>query len=192
MRIIGGSLKGHLIQAPKGQTTRPTSAQLREAVFNIGQGGWEEARVLDLFCGSGAIGIEALSRGALSVTFVDSNSSAIFALKENLQRLHVSGLILKLDALIALKKLAKEGKVFDIIYADPPYEAGPKKEAPLTSYAARLLHAIDKAALLAPGGILFIEEGGPLQTHPLAHLQEGRTRFFGKSCLYQYSALNET
>lgn len=187
MRIIGGKFKGHPLVAPKGSETRPTSSQLREAVFNIGQGGWEGASILDLFCGSGAIGLEALSRGATSATFVDTHPAALQALKQNLAKLHLTGTIFKLDALTALKKLVQEGTTFDFIYVDPPYEAAPKKMAPASSYAATILDFIDRSPLLKPEGTLFIEEGGPFQRkNPLTTLIEGRVRSFGKSQLFQF------
>lgn len=176
MRIIGGRFKGHRLTVPA--TIRPTSAQLREAVFNIAQSYLEGATVLDLFCGSGAIGLEALSRGAQSATFVDLHTQAV---KENLARLNLTATVLRLDALSALKKLDAS---FDLIYVDPPYEATPKKPAPATCYAAQILAFIDTSSLLKPGGLLFIEEGGAFErVAPLTRLKEGRERLFGTSRL---------
>lgn len=190
MRIISGQFKGRLLFAPKGDRTRPTSSLLREAVFNI-CGDFTGADVLDVFCGSGAIGLEALSRGARSATFIDNSPQAIQTLSRNLDNLNLKGVLLKLDALAALKKLAKEEKSFDFIYVDPPYEAEPKKKGPLSSYAARILPFIDTHPLLLKlGGTLFIEEGGDFERiGPLSTLKEGQERTIGKSKLFQFTAL---
>lgn len=187
MRIIGGLYKGRILKAPKGDMTRPTSSQLREALFNICQGEFEGIAVLDICSGSGAIGIEALSRGAKSSCFIDSHSLAISALKENLKLLKLEGRILPLDAYKAAQKLIAEGASFEFIYLDPPYEASSKKSAPKTCLAARLLELIDKSTLLKPGGYLFIEEGGLFEkVSALETLEEGKMRLFGKSTLTHY------
>lgn len=187
MRIIGGLYKGRILKAPKGDQTRPTSSQLREALFNICQGEFEGANLLDLCCGSGAIGIEALSRGAKEAYFVDSHPLAITALKENLKLLQLTGKILPIDSLKAVIKLQNELIGFDFIYLDPPYEADPRRKGTKTSQAAKLLNFIDHSSLLKPGGRLFIEEGGLFDHAPLIHLKEVKTRTFGKSFLFEYT-----
>lgn len=187
MRIIGGLFKGHTLKAPKGDATRPTSSQLREALFNICRNELEGASVLDLCSGSGAVGIEAISRGAKLAVFVDKHPLALAALKENLTRLSVEGKIYKLDALKALNLLIKEGQSFDIIYADPPYEAEPKKSANERSLASQILQIVDQNSLLKPGGVLFIEEGGKFdRIEPLSTLIEQKPRTFGKSILHEF------
>lgn len=187
MRIIGGLFKGQTLKAPKGIATRPTSSQLREAVFNICRHKVEEADVLDLFCGSGAIGIEALSRGAKSAVFVDKDGHALLALQENLQKFHLEERVLRLDALVALKRLAKEACSFDIIYVDPPYEAEPKRAAFKGCQAAKILAYIDESTLLKPDGLLLIEEGGAFERQgALTSLHEESARTFGKSILFRF------
>ncbi|MFC1621161.1 16S rRNA (guanine(966)-N(2))-methyltransferase RsmD [Candidatus Omnitrophota bacterium] len=118
MRIIAGKFKGRLIEMPKG--IRPTSDKVREALFEILKADIGGAAFLDLYCGSGAIGIEALSRGAKSVTFVDNNFKCIRVLKRNLMLAEVSpppSICLK-DVLKGIKEIKGS---FDIIFLDPPY-----------------------------------------------------------------------
>jgi 16S rRNA (guanine(966)-N(2))-methyltransferase RsmD len=143
--------------------------------------------VLDICCGSGAVGIEALSRGAKTATFIDDHPKAIDALKENLKSLELPGRILKCDALKGIELLAREKAQFDLIYIDPPYAAGPKQSAGLGSLAVKLLYALDAAALLRDDGILFLEEGGQLElATPLNRLVLHKERPFGKSVLYEF------
>jgi 16S rRNA (guanine966-N2)-methyltransferase len=101
MRIIAGSHKGHTIHAPRGRDTRPTSDRVRENVFNI-VGPLDGAAVLDLYAGSGAMGLEALSRGAASAVFVERDAEAVRAIERNLDKLRLAGTILRRDAVTAL------------------------------------------------------------------------------------------
>ena len=117
MRIIAGSRKGHRIAAPKGEKTRPTSDFVRETAFNL-IGPVDEATVLDLFAGSGALGIEALSRGASRATFVDSDREACRTINANLDKLELEATVLCQDAVRALG--ADRGS-YDLVLADPPY-----------------------------------------------------------------------
>lgn len=184
MHIISGKFKSLALTAPKGLSTRPTSSKMREAVFNICQNVIENASILDLFSGSGAIGLEAISRGASQATFVEKDPHALKALKTNIQKLGVTQqtTILPLDVLQALKKLRIP---FDLIYIDPPYEAHPKK-ANDSVFVLKVIHVIDSSRLLKPGGFLFIEEGGPIPPCPLDHLEQIQVREMGKSYLMQY------
>ena len=120
MRIIAGSAKGHKIFAPKGKTIRPTIDRVRESLFNILQPIIFEAKVLDLFAGTGAFGIEALSRGAKHVTFVDHWLPAINSIKRNLNetKLDAFASIYYQDSICFLKKNINR---YDIIFVDPPY-----------------------------------------------------------------------
>ncbi|MCB1113394.1 MAG: 16S rRNA (guanine(966)-N(2))-methyltransferase RsmD [Chlamydiia bacterium] len=187
MRILAGRLKGRPLKAPKGETTRPTSSKLRESLFNICREITEGGDVLDLCSGSGAIGIEALSRGANSATFVDPHPKAIQALKENLDNLALKGRVLKADALKAVQLLTQEKAQYDLIYIDPPYEAGPKQAAGESSLAMRLLRALDASSLLKADGILFLEEGGEIEgLETLKSLKLKKVRPFGKSVLYEF------
>ena len=118
MRIIAGSRKGHRIAAPKGTATRPTSDFVRETAFNlIGPVG--DASVIDVFAGSGALGLEALSRGAARAVFVDSDREACRTINANLDKLKLSATVLCQDA---VRALASERGTFDLVLCDPPYE----------------------------------------------------------------------
>lgn len=131
MRIIGGRFKGRAIQAPSGRDTRPTADRAREGVFNIlahapWSPGLEGRRVLDLFAGSGALGLEALSRGASFALFVDTDSSARGALRDNIEALGLFGVtrIHRRDATDLGAKPAGLGEPFDLVFLDPPYGKG--------------------------------------------------------------------
>jgi 16S rRNA (guanine966-N2)-methyltransferase len=122
MRIIAGERKGHTIYAPKGLATRPTSDRVRENVFNIVAPWVEDARVLDLYAGSGAMGLEALSRGAAAVVFVEADPDAVRAIERNLDRLRLAGAtVLRTDATTGLMQEAAAGRKYDLVLADPPY-----------------------------------------------------------------------
>ena len=122
MRIIAGERKGHTIFAPRGRETRPTSDRVRENVFNIVAPWVDGARVLDLYAGSGAMGLEALSRGAAGVLFVESDPDAVRAIERNLDKLRLTGAtVLRLEATTALAQEAAAGRKYDLVLVDPPY-----------------------------------------------------------------------
>ena len=123
MRVVAGELRGRPLAAPRGARTRPTSDRVREAAFAI-LGDVSGARVLDLYAGSGALGIEALSRGAASAEFVDSSPAAVRTIGDNLDRLGLSAPVRRRDALAWLADAA-DGATFDLVFADPPYDAAP-------------------------------------------------------------------
>ena len=118
MRIVGGTLRGRRISAPQDETTRPTSDRAREAIFNMlfSMGMPEGCRVADLFSGSGALGVEALSRGATDVTFVDNNSNACKVIKANLDSLDLHAEVIQGDAVKRLELVEVA-----LVFADPPY-----------------------------------------------------------------------
>src|SRR3954465_14447087 len=118
VRIISGSHRGQRIAAPKGRDTRPTSDRVRENAFNL-IGPVDDADVLDLFAGSGALGLEALSRGATSATFVESDREACRTINANLDKLKLNATVLCQDA---LRALASERGTYDLGLADPPYD----------------------------------------------------------------------
>src|SRR5207248_2544711 len=119
MRIIAGSRKGHTIHAPKGLDTRPTGDRVREAAFNL-IGPVDGASVLDLFAGSGALGLEALSRGAERAVFVESDRDAVRAIERNLDKLRLRGAtVLRTDAVRALASEAAAGRRYDLVLVDP-------------------------------------------------------------------------
>ena len=123
MRIIAGTARGRRIEAPKGLNTRPTLDRVRENLFNILQMNIRDSRVLDLFAGSGALSIEALSRGAESATLVDSDRNANRIQKKNLEALGFADQaeVLLRDWKQAAADLAREGRRYDLVFLDPPY-----------------------------------------------------------------------
>jgi 16S rRNA (guanine966-N2)-methyltransferase len=143
MRIIAGERKGHRIAAPRGETTRPTGDRVREAAFNL-IGPVDGASVLDLYAGSGALGIEALSRGAEAAVFVESDSAACRAIDRNLEKLRLTGA--RVVCRDVLRFLPTERRQYDLVLLDPPYE--------MTDYSvlARYLPAV-----LAENGLLVVE-----------------------------------
>jgi 16S rRNA (guanine966-N2)-methyltransferase len=155
VRIIAGTKKGHRIAAPPGGQTRPTSDRAREALFNI-LGPVEGAAVLDLYAGSGALGLEALSRGARRCVFVDDDRSACRAIKRNIEKLQLTGaLVLNRDALAVARAEELAGRRYDLVLADPPYdrwtEVGPRLAEVLPGVVAEHgLAVIETAAHVEP------------------------------------------
>lgn len=149
MRIIAGRLKGRRLAAVRG-AIRPTADRVREAIFNILGPLVPEAQVLDLFAGTGALGIEALSRGAGRAVFVENQVSALQVLRRNLAQCQLmeAGQILPQDAVRALAALAARGERFDLIFLDPPYSQG---------LAEAIVPLVARTGLLAPEGILVVE-----------------------------------
>jgi 16S rRNA (guanine966-N2)-methyltransferase len=138
VRIIAGSRKGHTIQAPKGLDTRPTSDRAREAAFNL-IGPVDGASVLDLFAGSGALGLEALSRGAASAVFVESDREACRAVERNLDRLRLRGTVICADALRSLAAEAAARRKYDLVLVDPPYGSFDSMQTALATYLPAVL-----------------------------------------------------
>jgi 16S rRNA (guanine966-N2)-methyltransferase len=122
VRIIAGERKGHTIFAPRGRETRPTSDRVRENIFNIVAPWVEGARVLDLYAGSGAMGLEALSRGAAGVVFVEADADAVRAIERNLDKLRLTGAtVVRTEAMTGLAQEATAGRKYDLVLVDPPY-----------------------------------------------------------------------
>ena len=169
MRIITGSARGTRLKSPAGDGTRPTADRTREALFSMLGSRVVDARVLDLFAGTGALALEALSRGAASAVLVDRTTHAILA--ENAARTKLAGRaeIRRGDVYAAAAELAREGRTFDLIFADPPYACGDN---------VRVLAAVDAGALLAAGGLFVLEQGAdePLIT------QSGRLSLMRERC----------
>ncbi len=191
MHIFSGLYKGRKIQTPKGLDTRPTSGRLRETLFNICQNDIEGAHFLDLFSGSGAMGLEALSRGAASATFVDSSRESIQCIQKNIDLLGIKNKtkILHGDVFDMLYKLSKMGFSYHIIYVDPPYETMLEDSKNEILYSTQVLKIIDKTSpsLLKPNGLLFIEEstGVTLDPGDLQHLKLENSRKTGRSSLHK-------
>ncbi len=151
MRVVAGAFKGRRLLSPRGRRTRPTSDRVRESLFSI-LGALEDLTVLDLFAGSGALGIEALSRGAAEAVFVDRDRTAIAAVGANLASVGASSRIVRADALGFLARA--EGR-YDLVFVDPPYSsarslAGPLSQrlAPVLTPEARIVSESDKRAPL--------------------------------------------
>jgi 16S rRNA (guanine966-N2)-methyltransferase len=177
MRIISGRFKNKKVNTPSGMDTRPTSSRLREALFNICQGYIEGTRFLDLFAGSGAMGLEAISRGASHATFIDKSKDAAKVIHQNVKEFDVSGqtTILCGDCLQYLPRLSEMEAPFYIIYLDPPYE----------NWEGSILTLIDESDLLAKDGHLFIEEAEE-PTAELKNLHLVSKRSAGRSKLFEY------
>ena len=155
MRIIAGKWRGRVIEAPPGQGTRPTAGRVRETLFSMlasRLGSFDDLRVADLFAGSGALGLEALSRGAASATFVDSDKAAAGAINRNAGKLGIGVEILGGSALA----LPRAGP-FDLIFADPPYAEGA---------GTSVVQSVLKADWLAPGGWMSVETSTRDQVEP--------------------------
>jgi 16S rRNA (guanine966-N2)-methyltransferase len=131
MRIVAGRHKGRRLRAPEGAGTRPTADRVREALFSI-LGPVEGLHVLDLYAGSGALGIEALSRGAASATFVESARPAAAAIRANLAAIAADDADVAVsDAVAWLRAAARRGVAFDLVFCDPPYDAASRVAEPL-------------------------------------------------------------
>ncbi|MDN3509517.1 MAG: 16S rRNA (guanine(966)-N(2))-methyltransferase RsmD [Candidatus Neptunochlamydia sp.] len=182
MRITGGFLKNQSLKTPKGDKTRPTSEKLRQSVFNIAQTYVENCTFLDLYAGSGAMGIEALSRGAKEATFIEKDRSALKILRENITELYLSPLTTLIvgDVLLLLKRL--NGKTFDLIYIDPPYEKGLQEKT---------LVLVDNLHLLHIGGLLFVEGScqKELEIPSLTTMQLQKKKKMGSTFLFQFQGI---
>ncbi len=171
MRIVAGSRKGARIFAPKGMDTRPTGDRVREAAFNL-VGPVDGARVLDLFAGSGAMGLEALSRGAATAVFVESDRDAQRAIERNVEKLRLAGAtLLRLDARRALATEAAAGRRYDLVLVDPPYRMFDSLQPTLATYLP---------ALVAEDGLVVVETAKRAQPS-LEPLVERTSRAYGSA-----------
>ncbi len=137
MRIVAGRHKGRRLRAPAGAGTRPTADRVREALFSI-LGPVEGLRVLDLYAGSGALGLEALSRGAESATFVESGRPALAAIRANLAAAGEDAEVVASDAIKWLRDAADRKCAFDLVFCDPPYDAAARVAQPLAELLPRV------------------------------------------------------
>lgn len=150
MRVVSGTCKGHPLKAVPGQTTRPTTDKIKEAIFNIIGPYFDGGVALDLFGGSGGLGIEALSRGMEKAIFVDRDAKAVQVIRQNIEscRLTDRAEVYRNDADRALKALVKRGMAFDLVLLDPPY-----KQQQLVS----LMSILEQHELLNENGIIMAE-----------------------------------
>ena len=174
MRIVAGSRKGARIFAPKGRDTRPTADRVREAAFNLlGPGAAEDAKVLDLFAGSGAMGLEALSRGAAHATFVESDREACRTINRNLDKLGLGqATVLCQEALTALRTDARASTRYDLVLVDPPYRRFSSLQNALIQHLPRILTA---------EGLLLVETAATEE--PELPLAKRTTRRYGSARL---------
>ena len=189
MRITGGELRSRALKAPRGNDTRPTSDRVREALFSIliARGGvLTGARVLDLYAGTGALGLEAISRGAAAVVFVERSREALAVLRANVASLGVGDRTVVVAAAVekADKALGAGGSRFGLVFADPPY-ADVK-----SGVATRALEAI--LPRLEPAGLLVLEHASRDAAPPLAHLTLEESRTYGDTCVSFYRAAAPT
>lgn len=174
MRVITGSARGRKLKTPENYDIRPTTDNVKEAVFNVIQFDIEGRRVLDLFAGTGQLGIECLSRGAASAVFVDKSREAVKIIKENLKSCSMSGTVLQEEA---LNVLGRGGK-YDLIFIDPPYDS---------ELYDKVLEIINLVDILSDGGIIVCEarrdRDMPQMTFPY---KKGREYTYGKVkiCIY--------
>jgi 16S rRNA (guanine966-N2)-methyltransferase len=177
MRVIAGSRKGHKLAAPHGLDTRPTSDRVRENIFNL-IGPLDGARVLDLFAGSGALGIEALSRGAAGAVFVEHDPDALQAIERNLDHLRLTGArVVRGDVLRTIAQEVTAGAKYDLVLVDPPYGM-------LTEIQPRLARHLPP--LLAADGLLVVETDA--RTEPELPLPIRTTRKYGQTRVALFEA----
>ena len=174
MRVITGIAGGRKLKSPEGESVRPTTDHVKQAMFNILQFDLEGRRILDLFGGTGQLGIEALSRGAREVVFTDSSRTSVQLIRENLKRCGLEGKVLQTDALSYLAR----GEKFDVIFIDPPYDAG---------LYDKVLETVNSVDNLTDGGIIVCESRRetpmPEMTAPYYKRREYR---YGKVKLTMY------
>lgn len=171
IRVAGGYLRGHILKTLPGQATRPTTARVREAIFSILQHDIADTDVLDLFAGSGALAIEAVSRGASSAVLIEKSPKAAAVIRHNLQKCDLDLRLMVVDYLKGMEILGQEGQKFDLVFADPPYGRITPDEI------GRLLV---KFSLLKEGGFLIMEHAGKFRPDPDRVI---KTRRFGDSAI---------
>ena len=174
MRVITGSARGRRLKTPEDYDIRPTTDNVKESLFNILQFDIEGRRVLDLFAGTGQLGIECLSRGAAEASFVDQDRKALAIVKDNLKACGLSGKVYQEDALRFLRR----GERYDLIFVDPPYDAG---------LYAPVLETINQVDNLSDGGIIICEARRETELPEMAApYRKGREYRYGKIklCLY--------
>ena len=179
MRVIAGTSKGRRLKVPRGKGVRPTSDYLREALFGILGASVRGARLLDLYAGSGAVGIEALSRGGGEVVFLEQDPVCLRVLRQNVeaagsgQRRVVAGDVLRL-----LPRLIRQGESFDIIFLDPPYGS---------RLARRTLDVVASGDLVRTGGVVIVEHFAKDPLPPqIGHLRRVREKVHGQTVLSFY------
>ena len=179
MRIVAGKWGGRRLRAPRGLSVRPTTDRVREAVFGILGDRVDGAAVLDLFAGTGAMALEALSRGASGAVLVESSPGAFEALKENVSALGATGAVcLPLDYRKAVRGLAAKGRKFSLVFLDPPYGKG---------LVDRSAEEISRAGILVPGAVVVAERSARDTAEAIPEGWEERTdRRYGDTRITLY------
>lgn len=179
--IASGFFKGRKLASPPSSITRPTSSLVRDALFNSLQTAIDDAEFLDLFAGSGAMGLEALSRGAKAATFVESHRLAIASIKKNIETFNVAEKcsVISQKSEKALEALEKKDKTFDIIFADPPYA---QKEL-----YDDVIRFIDQKNILKKSGVFCIEAPIDFEAPLLERLKSVRSKRYGSTKLIFYT-----
>ncbi|MBX9667600.1 MAG: 16S rRNA (guanine(966)-N(2))-methyltransferase RsmD [Candidatus Obscuribacterales bacterium] len=173
LRITGGGARGRVITSPRGLEVRPTSSKIRQALFNILSGRLNNAKFLDLFAGSGLMGMEALSRGAKSLVAVELERTLADNIKESLDQFGFEGDVITGDVRQVLSEM--RGQKFDIIFADPPYKSG---------LAGSTVQLVDRYGLLQEDGLLIIEhaKSADLPVEKIS-VKLTKQREYGRTCL---------
>ncbi len=174
MRVISGKLKGKRLFTPKGLELRPTSDRVKEAIFNILQNSIENRVVLDLFAGTGALGIEALSRGAKSAVFLEASSRSLAVLRKNIEacKLEAQAEVLALEVPRGIQALSRRGDSFHLVFLDPPYARGLARIA---------LEALSEGEILAPGARIIAEHSPAEDLDSISHLEQVDRRKYGST-----------
>ena len=167
MRIIGGKYRGRTLVPFKGRDIRPTSDRVKESLFNILAPEISGANVLDLFCGTGSVGLEAISRGADLVVFNDVSADSLGVLRKNLELLHAQAKVYNLDFRSLLPRL---DVTFDIVFIDPPYKSG---------FAAEALELVAAHSLVNTGGVAVVESDRPFEAAPASLVRYDERRYGG-------------
>lgn len=184
VRVIAGDARGHKLQTIEGLSTRPTTDRTKESLFSMISFDLPGSSFLDLFAGSGAIGIEALSRGAEKAVFIESFPPCVQVIFNNLNhtRLVHRGEVMKEDVFSGLKKLSEKGQAFDIIFLDPPYDKG---------LAEPVLKAIVDGRLLNKDGYIIVEHSSKIPLSIVEGLQVTREKVYRTTAM-TFLSLEET
>jgi len=185
LRVISGSAKGKKLKAPSGLNTRPITDMIKEALFNVLGPRVPDSKMLDLFAGSGSVGVEALSRGAHTVVFVDNSNEAVKVVKENLNNCNFSSKyqVLRSDVFKALGLLQRHDNRFDLIYIDPPFTN--------ERIFNQIMTAIDETDILEPDGIVIIRTPRRKEMPMFNGLHKYRSNNYGESILHYYCRAEE-
>jgi len=183
VRIIAGTAKGIRLKAPKGMKTRPTADRVKESVFAILGDSCVDAEVLDLFSGTGNLGLEALSRGAATAVLIDKNVQSIKIMMENAILTDLTGFVVicREEVMQALRRLNGEGRSFDLIFCDPPYNLG---------WPGKVLNVIENSEILRSGGILVMEHSRHEKiSTELKRIVVYRSEFYGETVVSFFAKL---